>query len=253
MIRPNVPLHQALTEDELDLHTFFREEESDEVSEYSLISEDEEDPFTPAAAKDLLYTLAENNKQQAKLQEDAAKLLGRGGIPQEAAEEVFKQALAVKRKSTAISEELYENCVDETEFHLIMSMGVRVLDEARAWRLRKKLKPKKGEFKDLNPRTFRDLSIQFGLAPTMVNQNYNKAMKYHKLRKCKKSKKADERAEPGEDKEEEIEMSETSEEFSDEEVTIQGETTAGAEGEMPKLPLVPKLEPTEQPPPPKSE
>ena len=123
-VRPNVPLHQALTEDELDLHAFFGEEESDGVSEYSLISEEEEDPFTPAAAKDLLYTLAENNKQQAKLQEDAAKLLGRGGIPQEAAEEVFKQALCVKRKSTAISEELYENCADETEFHLIMCMGV---------------------------------------------------------------------------------------------------------------------------------
>ena len=96
-------------------------------------------------------------------------------------------------------------------------MGVWVLDEARAWRLRKKLKPKKGEFKDLNPGTFRDLSIQFGLAPTTVNRNYNEAMKYHKLRKCKKFKKTDESAEPIEDKEEEIEMSETSEEFSDEE------------------------------------
>ena len=116
-MRPNVPLHQALTEDEL-------EEKSDAVSEYSLISEEEEDPFMPAAAKNLLCTLAENNKQQAKLQEDAARMLGRGGIPQEAAEEVFKQARGVKRKSTAISEELYENCVDETEFHLIMCMGV---------------------------------------------------------------------------------------------------------------------------------
>ena len=66
-------------------------------------------------------------------------------------------------------------------------MGVRVLDEARAWRLRKILKPKKGEFKDLNPRTFKDLSVQFGLAPTTVNQNYNEAMKYHKLRRRKKS------------------------------------------------------------------
>ena len=148
-VKPNVPLHQALTEDELDLHAFFGQEDSDAVSEYSLISEEEEYPFTPGAAKNLLYTLAENNKQQAKLQEDAARLLGRGGIPQEAAEEVFKQALGVKRKSTAISEELYGNCVDDTEFHLIMCMRVRVLDEARAWRLRKKLKPKKGEFKEL--------------------------------------------------------------------------------------------------------
>ena len=122
-VRPNVLLHQALTEDKLDLHALFGEEESDRVSEYSLISEEEEDPFTPAAATELLYTLAENNKQQAKLQEDAAKLLGRGGIPQEAAE-VFKQALGVKRKSTAISDELYENCADENEFHLIMCMGV---------------------------------------------------------------------------------------------------------------------------------
>ena len=88
-VRPNVPLHQALTEDELHLHTFFGEEESDAVSEYSLISEEEEDPFMPAAAENLLCTLAENNKQQAKLQEDAARLLGRVGIPQEAAEEVF--------------------------------------------------------------------------------------------------------------------------------------------------------------------
>ena len=78
-------------------------------------------------------------------------------------------------------------------------------------------------------------------------------MKYHKLRKCKKSKKTDESAEPREDKEEEIDTSETSEEFSDEEVEIQGETIAEAEGEMSKLPLVPKPEPTEQPPPPASE
>ena len=221
-VKPNVPLHQALTEDELDLYAFFGEQDSDAVSEYSLISEEEDDPFTPAATKDLLYTLAENNKQQAKLQEDAARLLGRGGIPQEAAEEVFKQALGVKRKSTAISEELYENCADDTEFHLIMCMGVRVLYETRAWRLRKKLKPKKGEFKELNPRTFKDLALQFGLAPTTVNRNYNEAIQYHQLRKCKKSKKTDESADPEENEEEQIEMSRTSEELSDEEVEIQG-------------------------------
>ena len=117
----------------------------------------------------------------------------------------------------------------------------------------KETEAKEGRIKDLNPRTFMDLSIQFGFAPTTVNRNYNEAMKYHKLRKCKKSKKTDESAEPREDKEEGIEMSETSEEFSDEEVEIQGEATAEAEGEMPKLPLVPKLEQTEQPSPPKSE
>ena len=244
-VRPNVPLHQALTEDELDLHTFFREEESDAVSEYSLISEEEEDLFMPAAAKNLLYTLVENNKQHAKLQEVAAKLLGRGGIPQEAAEEVFKQALGVKRKSTAILEELYDNCADETEFHLIICMGGRVLDEAKAWRLRKKLKPKKGEFKDLNPRSFKDLSIQFGLAPTTVNRNYNEAMKYHKLRKCKKSKKTAGSTDPEGGDDGEKETNETSEEFSDKEPEVQEEPMVGTEEEVLELPQTLKQEPTE--------
>ena len=74
-VRPNVPLHQPLTDNELDLHAYFGEDDdSDAISEYSLLSE-EEDPFTPAAAKDLLLTLAERNKQQAKLQAEATKLL----------------------------------------------------------------------------------------------------------------------------------------------------------------------------------
>ena len=90
------------------------------------------------------------------------------------------------------------------------------------------------------------MSIQFGLAPTTVNQNYNEAMKYHKLRRRKKSKKTDKSADSEEDQEEEIEASKTSEELSDEEVEIQGETIAEAEGEMPKLPLVHKSELTKQ-------
>ena len=117
------PIYQALTEDKIDLQAYFGKDDSDAVSGYSLISE-EEDPFTPAAAKELLYTLAEHNKRQAKLQEDAARLLGRWGIPQEVAEEVFKQALGSKRRSTAISEELYDNCSGEGEFHLVLCMGV---------------------------------------------------------------------------------------------------------------------------------
>ena len=180
-------------------------------------------------------------------------MLDRGGLPQEAEEEVFKQASRVKRKSTAISEELYENCADENEFHLIMCMGVRVLDEARAWRLRKKLKPKKGKFKELNPRTFKDLSIQFRLTPTMVNCNYNEAIKYHKLRKCKRSTKTDKSADPEGDEEEGMETSETSAEYSDEEIELLGEVTAEPGEGQPKLPQKPKLEPMEWEPPPASE
>ena len=106
------------------MHAYFREDnDSDTVSEYSLLSK-EEDLFTPAVVKDLLYTLAEQNKQQAKLQAEAAKLLDKGGLPQETAEEVFKQALEFKRRSTVVSEELYDQCTSETEFHLILCLGV---------------------------------------------------------------------------------------------------------------------------------
>ena len=76
------------------------------------------------------------------------------------------------------------------------------------------------------------MSIQFGLAPTTVNQNYNEAIKYHKLRKCKKSKKTDKSANPEGDEEEEKETSKTSEEFSDEEIEVQGEIIVEAEKEI---------------------
>ena len=109
------------------------------------------------------------------MQAEAAKLLDKGRLPQETAEKVFKQALGFKRRSTAISEDLYDRCNSETAFHLILCLGVRVLEEANAWRLRKELKPKKGEFKDLNLRTFKDVACQFNLAPTTVNRNYNEA------------------------------------------------------------------------------
>ena len=89
------------------------------------------------------------------------------------------------------------------------------------------------------------MSIQFGLAPTTVNQNYNEVMKYHKLRKCKKSKKTDESADPEGNDEEEKETSETSEEFSDEEPEVQEEPMAGTEEVVPKLPPTLKKDTTE--------
>ena len=124
-------------------------------------------------------------------------------------------------------------------------MGVRVLDEARAWRLRKKLKPKKGEFKELNPRTFKDLAHQFNWAPITVNRNYNEAIKYHKLRILKKAKKTGQSAE--QEEEEAIDMSGTSDELSEEE-DVPGEEEAVSDSgkKVPELLLVPKQEPNKQ-------
>ena len=125
-----------------------------------------------------------------------------------------------------------------------MCCGAGVLDEARAWRMRQKLKPKKGEFKDLKPRLFKDLAVQFGLAPTTINRNYNEAVSYHQLRKRKKSKKSDERADSNGSGEEEKEASETSGESLEEQPKTQGEQMAGTE-EDPIIPQMLKQEPVE--------
>ena len=110
--------------------------------------------------------------------------------------------------------------------------------------MRKKLKPKKGEFKDLNPRSFKDLAIQFGLAPTTINRNYNEAVRYHKLRKRKKSKKSDESTDSNGSDEEEKEASETSGEALEEQPKTQEEPMAGTE-EVPEIPQALKQEPAE--------
>ena len=241
-------MYQALMDDEIDLHEYFREDDDSDVgSEYSLLSK-EEDPFTPAAANYLLFTLAKQNEQQVNLQREAAKLLAKGGLPKETSEEVFKQALGFKKKFTAISEELYEQCNSDTEFHLILCLGYRLLEEARAWRMRDQLKPKKGGFNEINIRTFKDLAHQFNLAPTTVNRNYNEAIEYHKLRKLKTSKKTGKKS----DKEKNLEetgASETSEKLSgdgsEKDTPLDIEAGEAAEA-LPKILLVLKQELSEQ-------
>ena len=114
--------------------------------------------------------------------------MGTATLPEETAEEVFRQALGFKRRSTAISENLYEICCSEQEFHLILCLVVRVMEEAKAWRQREEKQPKKGEFKKINPRTFGELAEQFGLDETMLNKNYSEAINYHRLRKPKSPK-----------------------------------------------------------------
>ena len=96
----------------------------------------------------------------------------------------------------------------------------------------------------MNPRSFKDLAVQFGLAPTTINRNYNEAVSYHKLRKHKKSKKSDESADSNCSDEEEREASETSGESLEEQPEPQEEQMAGTE-EDPKIPQMLKQEPVE--------
>ena len=78
----------------------------------------------------------------------------------------------------------------------------------------------------------------------MVNQNYNEAVRYHKLRKHKKSKKTDGSTDSDNSDDEEKETSETSGEVLDEEPKLQEEPMVGTE-EVPKIPQTLKQEPTE--------
>ena len=154
---------------------------------------------------------------------------------------IHQHTKLMEAESVAFNEnKLIQEWVDEE----MKYPGVRVLDEARAWRMRKKLKPKKGEFKDLNPRSFKDLAIQFGLAPTTINRNYNEAVSYHKLRKRKKSKRSDESTDSNGSDEEEKEASKTSVEALEEQPKTQEEPMAGTE-EVPEIPQTFKQEPIE--------
>ena len=88
------------------------------------------------------------------------------------------------------------------------------------------------------------MAIQFGLAPTTVNRNYNEAVRYQKLRKCRKSKKSDRSTDSNDSDEEEKEASETSGEVLDEQPKTQEELMAETE-EVPKIPQALKQEHTE--------
>ena len=109
------------------------------------------------------------------------------------------------------------------------------------------------EFKDINPRTFKELARQFNLAPTTMNRNYNEAIKYHKLRKPKSPTRKD-----GKKTDQEGEVVEMSRTPSHENLLETGSdkdhspkqdmdiVELKGEGEVPKVLLVLKQEPSKQ-------
>ena len=131
------------------------------------------------------------------------------------------------------------------------------MEQAKAWRLRKDLKPEKGEFKELNPKTFKELAQQFNLAPTTVNRNYNEAIKYHKLRKLKTPRKSGKKMDQ-EDEMVEMRQTLTPEDLleigsDDDHFPKQEMDIVELEGQAPKVPLVLKQELREREPLPEGE
>ena len=100
------------------------------ISIYSL---EGEDPFTGEVTAKLLRKMAKNKREVSELQEEVANLLEEETLPLEEAKEVFKSGVMGNAKSTAVSDWLFNDCASISDFHLILALGYRVREEARAY------------------------------------------------------------------------------------------------------------------------
>ena len=167
-------LHHVLTyggEEEDDI--FCAEEK---VEEISIGSSDEDDPFVSRKAAEVLRKLARNKRDLAKLMEEAGDLLEEDLLPLEEAKEVFKSGIDSNTKSTPVSEKLFEECKSIDEFHLILALGYRMKEEAKAMRAIKKDRAYKVQ-------TFDRLAEFFEVKKNSIINNLNQAVEFHGRRK----------------------------------------------------------------------
>ena len=130
----NQTFHNVLTHEGEDIDGMFNKDASDEVEAISIYSSEGEDPFTGEVAAKLLRKLAKNKREASEPQEEVANLLEEETLPLEEAKEVFKSGVMGNAKSTAVSEWLFNDCASISDFHLILALGYRVREEARAYR-----------------------------------------------------------------------------------------------------------------------
>ena len=124
----------------------------------------------------MLRKLARNKKDLAKLMEEAGDLLEEDVLPLEEAKEVFKSGIDSNTRSTPVSEKLLEECKNIYEFHLILALGYRVKEEAKAMRAIKKDKVYKVQ-------TFDRLAEFFEVKKNTIINNLNQAVEFHGRRK----------------------------------------------------------------------
>ena len=173
-VQTNQMLHDVLTyggEEEDDI--FCAEEK---VEEISIGSSDEDDPFVSRKAAEVLRKMARNKRDLAKLMEEAGDLLEEDLLPLEEAKEVFKSGIDSNTKSTPGSEKLFEECKSVDEFHLILALGYRMKEEAKAMRAIKKDRAYKVQ-------TFDRLAEFFEVKKNTIINNLNQAVEFHGQRK----------------------------------------------------------------------
>ena len=182
-VEPNQSFHEVLTCREEGVDELFVDG-TDKVEEISIHS-DEEDPFTADVAAKLLRKMARNKKEAASLQEEAANLLEEEMLPLEEAKEIFKSGVEGNRKSTRISEWLFDECKNVNEFHLILALGFRVKEQAKAQR---------AVLADKVPRpiTYREIAEIFEVIPNTLMNNLNLAVDFHNRRLTRSDKRRSE-------------------------------------------------------------
>ena len=151
---------------------FCAEEKVEEIS----IGSSEDDPFVSRKVAEVLRKLARNKKDLAKLMEEAGDLLEEDVLPLEEVKEVFKSGIDSNTKSTPVSEKLFEECKSIDEFHLILALGYRMKEEAKAMRAIKKDKAYKVQ-------TFDRLAEFFEVKKNTIINNLNQAVEFHGRRK----------------------------------------------------------------------
>ena len=158
--------------------------ETNKVEEISIHS-DEEDPFTAEVAAKLLRKMAQNKKEAASLQEEAADLLEEEMLPLEEVKEIFKSGIEGNTKTTKVSEWLFDDCKNISEFHLILALGYRVKEQAKAQR---------AVMVDKVPRpvTYKKVAEIFEINANTLMNNLNLAVDFHNRRLTRSDKRRSE-------------------------------------------------------------
>ena len=171
----NQTFHNVLTHEGEDMDGMFNKDASDEVEAISIYSSECEDPFTGEVAAKLLRKLAKNKREASELQEEVANLLEEETLPLEEAKEVFKSGVMGNTKSTAVSEWLFNDCASISDFHLILALGYRVREEARAYQAVQSDRVGK-------PLPFKEIVQIFEVKQNTIINNLNQAVEWHNRR-----------------------------------------------------------------------
>ena len=171
-VEPNQTFHNVLTHEGEDIDGMFDKDASHDVEAISIYSSEGEDTFTGEVASKLLRKLARNKREAAELQEEVANLLEEETLPLEEAKEVFKSGIMRNAKSTTVSEWLFNDCASISDFHLILALGYRVREEARAYRAVQS--DRVGM-----PLPFKEIAKIFAVKQNTIINNLNQAVEWH--------------------------------------------------------------------------